>query len=171
MVQAQADPVPVLTVDILVEAPDWERVVPDLEARTVRALNAAARGQAPGEVSVLYTDDERMAVLNRIYRGRNVPTNVLSFPGGQQYAPGVSHMYGDLALAYETLVREAADGGIPLENHLTHLLVHGFLHLVGHDHQTDEEADRMEGLEIDILNSLDIPDPYADDKAGHEVGA
>jgi probable rRNA maturation factor len=113
------------------------------------------------EISLVFTGDEDIRTVNEAWRGQDKPTNVLSFPafpllpGGQ---PGP--MLGDIVLAEETLRREALDLGIPFDDHLTHLLVHGFLHLFGYDHMTDEEAAVMEGLETRILAELGLADPY-----------
>ena len=119
-------------------------------------------GVAPLEVSLVFTDDASIREINREWREQDKPTNVLSFPafplepGGK---PGP--MLGDIVLARETIEREAADLGKPVEEHLTHLLVHGFLHLFGYDHMDAEEAEEMEGLETRILAELGISDPYA----------
>ncbi|MBL0372670.1 rRNA maturation RNase YbeY [Rhizobium sp. KVB221] len=118
----------------------------------------------PVEISLVFTDDEDIRGINAEWRGQDKPTNVLSFPafpltpGGK---PGP--MLGDIILAEETLRREALDLGKSFDDHLTHLLVHGFLHLFGYDHMTDEEAEVMEGLEIRILAELGLENPYGDD--------
>lgn len=118
-------------------------------------------------VSILFTSDEEVHTLNREWRSRDKPTNVLSFPmldrgelaGLSKDGPPV--MLGDIALSFETCAREAADKGVPLEHHAAHLIVHGLLHLAGHDHvDSDEQADAMEAVEIAILAKLAIPDPY-----------
>jgi probable rRNA maturation factor len=152
-----------LTVDIAVEAEAWsdifgleERVQRDLEA----ALAAAEEGAADAEVSLLLTDDAAVRVLNREWRGFDKPTNVLSFPAAHQ-APLGPKLLGDIAIAFETTQREARDEGKAFEHHLTHLLVHGMLHLLGHDHDIDARASAMEALETRILAGLGIPDPYA----------
>ena len=117
--------------------------------------------------SLLFTSDAEVHTLNREWRERDKPTNVLSFPMLEReeledLAPdGPPAMLGDIALAYETCAREAADKGVPLEHHATHLIVHGLLHLAGHDHvNSDEEAEQMEALETAILAKLGIADPY-----------
>jgi probable rRNA maturation factor len=118
----------------------------------------------PIEISLVFTDDDDIRGINAEWRGQDKPTNVLSFPafplvpGGK---PGP--MLGDIILAEETLRREALDLGKPFDDHLTHLLVHGFLHLFGYDHLTDEEAAVMEGLEIRVLAELGLENPYGDD--------
>ena len=119
--------------------------------------------------SLLFTSDEEVHALNREWRGKDRPTNVLSFPMLERedllaLAPeGPPEMLGDLALAHETCAREAAEKGITLVDHATHLLIHGFLHLAGHDHvDSDEQAEAMEALEIAALAKLGIADPYGD---------
>jgi probable rRNA maturation factor len=117
----------------------------------------------PVEISLVFTSDDDIRTVNEAWRGQDKPTNVLSFPafplapGGQ---PGP--MLGDIIMAEETLRREALDLGIPFDDHLTHLLVHGFLHLFGYDHMTDEEAAVMEGLETRILAEMGLADPYGE---------
>ncbi len=115
----------------------------------------------PAMVSVLLTNDAEQQVLNRQWRGQDKSTNVLSFPGIEPFAP-VAGLVGDIALARETLERESAGMGIALQDHFTHLVIHGFLHCLGHDHMNDAEALVMEGLETRILAALGIADPYAD---------
>jgi probable rRNA maturation factor len=161
---------PSLTVDILTESPQWD-AQPGAEA-TVRgaiAQAAAVEGTAdPGaEVAVLLCDDAVIAALNARWRGRDEPTNVLSFPApppailNPPADPAAPAHLGDIAIACETVIREAQEQGKPVSQHLAHLAVHGFLHLLGYDHGTDGEAERMERLEREILASLGIPDPYA----------
>lgn len=116
------------------------------------------------EVSLVFTDDESIRGINAEWRSQDKPTNVLSFPAfpvtpGKMPGP----MLGDIIFAEETLTREAADLGKSFDDHLTHLMVHGFLHLFGYDHIEDEEAEEMEGLETRILAELGLSDPYGDD--------
>jgi probable rRNA maturation factor len=147
-------------IDIETASPLWAQQ-PQAES-TVRAAIAAAAERVPaeGELSVLLTDDEAVRVLNRNWRGIDKPTNVLSFPLA---ADQVSFaLLGDIAIAYETVAREAAAEGKPFLHHLAHLAVHGFLHLMGYDHATDSQAEAMERLERDILARLAIADPYAE---------
>jgi probable rRNA maturation factor len=114
---------------------------------------------------VLLCDDATIAALNAQWRGREGPTNVLSFPAPPASDASVSESgavhLGDIAIACETVVREAREQGRTVSQHLAHLAVHGFLHLLGYDHQTDGEAEHMEALERDILATLGISDPYA----------
>jgi len=143
-------------VDVQIESALWD-AEPEAE-RTVRDAIAAAAvlASADGEVSVLLTDDVAVRVLNRDFRKIDKPTNVLSFPAAK--AGGA--LLGDIAIAYETLACEAAAEHKLFKHHLAHLAVHGFLHLMGYDHETDSQADAMEQLERDILARLEIPDPY-----------
>lgn len=139
-----------------------------------RACDAAAGvepalGNVRLSASLLFTSDEEVHALNREWRSKDKPTNVLSFPMLEredllELAPeGPPEMLGDLALAYETCAREAGEKGIALEAHATHLIVHGLLHLAGHDHvDSDEQAEAMEALEIAALAKLGIADPYGD---------
>ena len=154
--------------EILVTADGW-RDEPGAETAIERAIAAAAAGVdadlADTEVAVMLTDDSTMRTLNLDWRGIDKPTNVLSFPAETKAASrkgGPPRMLGDIAIAYETMRREAADEGKPFNHHLSHLAVHGFLHLVGYDHENDTDAEAMESLETKILVQLGIPDPYAD---------
>ncbi|AIQ88557.1 putative rRNA maturation factor [Methylobacterium fujisawaense] len=155
-------------IDLAVEDARWETAIPDLEAWVTRAVEAGLaiapdRPDGPVEVSILLADDAAVQDLNRTWRGKDKPTNVLSFPAAPQPVhPGVPTPLGDVVLAYETLVRESAEQSKPLQNHLAHLLVHGILHCLGQDHEIGEaEADAMEALEVAALATLGIPDPYA----------
>jgi probable rRNA maturation factor len=113
-------------------------------------------------LSLCLTDDAEVRKLNARWRGYDEATNVLSFPTAPAEQAAEAPMLGDIALAYETLVREAEESGVLLADHYRHLVAHGFLHLIGYDHQTDEEAERMEDLERRILARLGVADPYAD---------
>ena len=131
-------------------------------AAAVAEIPLAPEGE--GEVSLRLADDAELRALNLRWRGVDRPTNVLSFPS----APGrlaQSVPLGDIALAYETLAREADQLGAPLADHYRHLVAHGFLHLIGYDHETDEEAERMEALESRIMTRLGAADPYAREAA------
>ena len=146
-------------IDILVESPLW-RDEPDAAAVIRRAIGAAAEMTDTGadrELAVMLCDDGAMCELNGRWRGRPEPTNVLSFPA----AGGAT--LGDIAIAYETTAREAGAEGKPFPAHLAHLAVHGFLHLLGYDHQSDAEAAAMERLETAIMARLGVADPYAKD--------
>jgi probable rRNA maturation factor len=152
--------------DILLEAGEW----PDenvLEAIVSRAVSATfeeleADSDEKPELSLVFTDDAHIKELNAGWRGKDKPTNVLSFPAFP-VAPGdaLPPMLGDIVLAFETVAGEAVLENKPLEHHITHLVVHGLLHLLGYDHETEEDAEEMEGLERRALRRLAIPDPYA----------
>jgi probable rRNA maturation factor len=151
---------PAPAIDIVAESPLW-RGVPNAAAILRRAIGeAAGMTDAAGakELAVMLCDDDAIRELNGRWRGRHEPTNVLSFPA----APG-SETLGDIAIAYETTAREAETEGKLFADHLAHLAVHGFLHLLGYDHQSDAEAAAMERLEVAILARLNVPDPYAKD--------
>ncbi|MFN4288331.1 MAG: rRNA maturation RNase YbeY [Brevundimonas sp.] len=143
-------------VEVVIEDEGWSRRLADAPAR-IETWVRAALGGVSGEVAVLLTSDEAMRVLNRDLRGRDRPTNVLSFPAHESAAP---HL-GDIALGLGTCEREALEQGKSLEAHLAHLVVHGTLHLLGHDHETDDEAEAMEALERTILAGMGVSDPYA----------
>ncbi len=146
-----------LAVDVVVNSTLW-RAEPKAEDIVRRAVAEAAAvvSTTAGELAIVLTDDSAIRILNREWRNKDAATNVLSFP-----MPAASALLGDVVIAYETTAREAEDEGKPLRNHLAHLAVHGFLHLVGHDHETDQEADAMENLETVILSRLGVPNPYA----------
>jgi probable rRNA maturation factor len=151
-------------IDIFVEAGDWptEAELARLVDRAVAAAFAETGARGASELSVVFSDDAHIQTLNAEWRGKDKPTNVLSFPAfpfpkGGKLPP----MLGDIVLASETVAREAALEDKPLENHITHLVIHGLLHLLGHDHETDDEAEEMEALERAALARLAIPDPYA----------
>jgi probable rRNA maturation factor len=154
--------------EVLVVADCWQ-TEPEAEAVIQRAVTAAAEivnadtGEA--EIAVMLTDDAGIRTLNNNWRGIDKPTNVLSFPALQPTASAPAdapRMLGDIAIAYETTRKEADDEEKPFDHHLSHLAVHGFLHLIGYDHEKDDDAEAMEGLEREILAQLGIPDPYAD---------
>ncbi len=154
-----------LSLDILHEAGDWSRLGERdaLIAAAARALASDRRfaTHAPAEACVALSDDETVRTLNAQFRGQDKPTNVLSFPAPESFgAPGPCAALGDIVLAQETLEREAADQGVSVAHHLQHLVVHGLLHLLGFDHETDADADEMEGIEIAVLASLGIANPY-----------
>ncbi len=153
-------------IEVEIEDDAWTSALPDAAAVAERAGAATLDEIAPtddGEpgVAVLLTSDETLAELNQRFRGKAGPTNVLSFPAS---ANPENHL-GDVALAHGVCVREAAEQGKSLEQHLAHLVVHGVLHLLGYDHETDGEAEAMEALERSILESLGVPDPYASERA------
>lgn len=153
------------TVDIEIEDPAWTTATEDAEALVWRAGQAVldAHEHVDGQgIAILLTDDESVQALNRDFRRKDKPTNVLSFPS----PPNPEGQIGDIALAYGVCAREAAEQGKPLAHHLQHLVAHGVLHLLGYDHESDDEAEAMEALEREILAGLDVPDPYAGDEEG-----
>jgi probable rRNA maturation factor len=159
--------------EVLVVADRWQ-AQGDAEAVIHRAIAAAAgfveadlaeKGFGEAELAVMLTDDSGIRTLNLNWRGIDKPTNVLSFPAlaptGRRGPGDPPAMLGDIAIAYETTRREADDEQKPFDHHLSHLAVHGFLHLIGYDHENDADAEAMEALETEILAQLGIPDPYA----------
>jgi probable rRNA maturation factor len=150
--------------DILIEAGDWpdEALLRRSVDRAIEETLAALRPDlAPSaEVSLVFTDDAHMRALNRRYRGKDSPTNVLSFPAAPIDGTRLGPLLGDIVLAFQTVAAEAAAGRLALNAHATHLIVHGFLHLLGYDHEDDDAAAVMEGLETAILASLGIADPH-----------
>ena len=160
----------VIAVDILADSPLWgggEDWRTDVEAAVAMAAAAAdAEIADDAELSLLLTDDAAIRVLNRDHRGMDKPTNVLSFPQDDPEADAYGPLLGDIAVAHETVAREAAEEDISFRDHFLHMIVHGFLHLVGYDHLNDDEAGEMEGLETAILARLGIADPYADAPMG-----
>jgi probable rRNA maturation factor len=155
--------------EVLVVADCW-RDEPRAEDVIQRAIATAAEAVdddvADAELAVMLTDDSGIRTLNANWRGVDKPTNVLSFPALQPETPPTDddppRMLGDIAIAYETMRKEASDERKPFDHHLSHLAVHGFLHLIGYDHETDDDAETMEALEREILAQLGIPDPYAE---------
>ncbi len=155
--------------EVLVVADCWHSQ-PDAEIIIRRAIERAAEAAngdiGEAEISVMLTDDAGIRKLNSTWRGIDKPTNVLSFPAPETAGAGESgiapRILGDIAIAYETARNEADEAQKPFAHHLSHLAVHGFLHLIGYDHEQDDEAEAMEALEQQILAQLGIPDPYAE---------
>ncbi|MER9740155.1 rRNA maturation RNase YbeY [Mesorhizobium sp. M0187] len=150
-------------IDMSVGAGDWpdEAALTRLVNRAVSAAFAETAAAGPSELSIVFSDDAHIRTLNAGWRGKDKATNVLSFPAfpfprGGKLPP----MLGDIVLAAETVAREAALEDKPFENHITHLVIHGLLHLLGYDHETDAEAEEMEAIERSTLARLAIPDPY-----------
>jgi len=152
-----------MTVSIEVEDESWLALA-GLDVLARRAVAAALAGASiaePGDVALLFTDDAAIAEINAEWRGKEKPTNVLSFPAPDMPVPeGEARHLGDIVLAHGVIVREAGEQGKTLHDHTAHLIVHGVLHLLGYDHETDAEAEEMESLETSILNGLGIADPY-----------
>ncbi|HEV2514310.1 MAG TPA: rRNA maturation RNase YbeY [Devosia sp.] len=152
-----------LSIAFAVNAEGWPETLEAVAETAIRAALQHSEAEVTGvtEVSVVLTDDAEQRELNRQWRGFDKSTNVLSFPQIEPFAP-VSGLLGDITLARETVAKEAEEMGIAFEAHFTHLVVHGFLHLLGYDHIEEADAEEMEGLETEILQSLGIADPYAD---------
>ena len=167
-----------IDVAVQVEAPwpegDWETLTTRAVEAALEATPHADLATSPElvEVSVRLTSDEEVHGLNRQYRGKDKPTNVLSFPMVQpdlletvsQNGDDGELLLGDIVLAHGVCAREAAEKGVALEAHATHLIVHGLLHLLGYDHQGSAEAEHMESLERDVLARLGLHDPYNRDE-------
>ena len=153
-----------ITIDVEIADDGWARSMPQVLDLVEGAARAALTGAGrAGEVAVLLADDAAVRDLNARFRNQDKPTNVLSFP-----APANPEgLLGDLALALGVMVREASEQGKPLAHHLQHLVIHGVLHLIGYDHETDGDAERMESLERQLLAGLGVPDPYAGDEGDH----
>lgn len=161
-------------VELRVAHAAWRTALPELRRRAVRAVEAAlavaepASGGPAGELALILTDDAAMRALNRAWRGKDKSTNVLAFAaqeraGGAWATAGAGpqpRLLGDVVLAYGTVVREAEAGGLTFSDHMSHLIVHGVLHLFGYDHQRPRQARVMETLEARALATLDIANPY-----------
>jgi len=167
-----------IDIAIIVQATAWTDTMPEVEeiCREIAATAlAAALAEGPAlaehiELSVVLSDDAVVRDLNRTYRGQDKPTNVLSFASLDEDDAPVPEdgplMLGDVVIAYETTLAEAERDAKPLVDHLSHLVVHGVLHLVGFDHEEEDDAEEMEALETAILASVGIPDPYSDSPQG-----
>ena len=159
-----------LSFDLAVEDPRWAEKI-DLVEQVMAQAASAGLGQAgfdePALIDVLLTDDDEVQTLNRTHRGMDKPTNVLSFPAGETPSiPGEPRPLGAIALAFETLEREAIEANRDLSHHFMHLIIHASLHLIGYTHDADDEAERMEALEIAALAGLGVSNPYEDAKDG-----
>jgi probable rRNA maturation factor len=153
-------------IDLTVEAGSWgdsDELAVLAETAISTALKTGSLQTVPGsEISLLLTNDAAIRKLNNEWRDKDKPTNVLSFPGSDPDGDVYGPMLGDIALAHETVKREAVEMGIEFADHFTHLVVHGVLHLFDYDHQVEDEAEAMEELERVILAELNIADPYQD---------
>lgn len=149
-------------IDISIECADWETEIPDIDTHIRQTADAVLKtmeiNDQATELSVVLSSDSFIQVLNKQWRGKDKPTNVLSFPQDEP------ELMGDVILAFQTVKREADEQNKRFEDHTKHLIVHGILHLLGHDHEKDEEAEEMEALEIEILNALGVKNPY---ESGH----
>ncbi|ESW85655.1 rRNA maturation RNase YbeY [Mesorhizobium sp. M0074] len=160
--QKAGGPLPV-EIDIAIEAGDWpdETTLTRLVDHAVSAGFAETGADGRSELSIVFSDDAHIRTLNAGWRGKDKPTNVLSFPAFPFARGGpLPPMLGDIVLAAETVAREAALEDKPIEDHISHLVIHGLLHLLGYDHETDAEAELMEATERAALARLAIPDPY-----------
>ncbi|UNE54576.1 rRNA maturation RNase YbeY [Bartonella machadoae] len=155
-----------ITIDIMIESSEWsdKQLLYNITEKVLTAtMHHLSLENIVSEVSLLFTDDKHMAQINAKWRNKNKPTNVLSFPAfpleiGQKPGP----ILGDIVIAQETVALEAKKERKSFQDHLTHMIVHGVLHLLGYNHETDEEAHQMEKLEREILQKLSINDPYID---------
>lgn len=163
-----------MTVDCLIEDPRWRDIGALAQTATDATLLRLGLEPSVFEISILACNDARIAALNTDFRGKPKPTNVLSWPSDERGAAidgempvppriGPDGELGDIAIAYDTCLREAEAAGKLLRDHTLHLLVHGTLHLLGFDHERDRDATLMEGLETEILGKLGLSDPYRDD--------
>ncbi|MDP9196376.1 MAG: rRNA maturation RNase YbeY [Pseudomonadota bacterium] len=181
--KSQKKKMPAVGLEVIVEHNGWSDDLSGLDAVVNRAVRAAiavadlpeeVRGAKELEVTVILSDDETVQDLNRTWRGKDKPTNVLSFPflepGGEGETASGNTCFplilGDVILAFQTVAAEAVQQDKPLDHYVSWLVVHGILHLLGYDHETDAEATRMERLETRILRDLGIPDPRASGKNG-----
>lgn len=157
-------PARAVAIDLAVRCAKWRRALPragDLAVAAARAALTGAGARLRGaELSLVLTDDVTVAALNERWRHRPGPTNVLAFPGGGRPDAAAPLLLGDVILAFETVAREAQEQDKTLADHLRHLVVHGVLHLLGHDHDEAKSARRMEALEKRVLATLGIADPY-----------
>lgn len=160
---------PALAIALRAQSRQWRALgnLASLRARALQATEAAlavatAQPSDGAELSLLLTDDRRIRIVNRDWRGFDKATNVLSFPAAPPERIAMSPVLGDIVIAFETVAREAQAEGKDLADHFSHLVIHGLLHLLGEDHETEAEAQRMEGLEVAALARLGIADPYAD---------
>jgi probable rRNA maturation factor len=165
-----------LKIDVLVDSDLWQEpakarlLVRRAVAQAVTIALATTASTTGTELAIVLTDDSAIRQLNRLWRGIDAATNVLSFPS-KQTADQPAHL-GDIVLAHQTIAREASAEGKPFAHHLVHLVVHGFLHLIGYDHDKDADAETMEQTERKILRRLNIPDPYRQpDKAAKKAGS
>jgi probable rRNA maturation factor len=161
MTSAPSRHAPAPSIDIQIQSPLWDAQPVAVQiVRDAIAAAAATLSTADNEVSILLTDDKAIRLLNREWRGIDKPTNVLSFPAATTKASVRMPLFGDIVMAYETLKRECDDEDRIFLHHLAHLTVHGFLHLIGYDHQVEAQAEEMEGLESKIMTRMQMPDPH-----------
>lgn len=160
------DPAEAPLISVAVKSKNWPRK-PDLEKLVIKCFNACKQAISPdfaanSELGLIFANDSYLHELNLQWRSINKPTNVLSFPINESSSNHFENMLGDVVIAYETTAREAAADNIPFEHHLSHLIVHGILHLLQYDHETEEDAIIMEALEGKILSTMNVPNPHAE---------
>lgn len=155
-----------IPIDVAIDSDLWKKH-PDAEDAIRRAIAEATRALAAmrGDIAVVLTDDAAIRALNKRWRGQDKATNVLSFPAQAIPGGGEGAHLGDIVIAFQTTAGEAEREGKPFAHHLAHLAVHGYLHLLGHDHESDSKADAMERLEAEILARIGVPDPYSGEAA------
>ena len=154
-------------IDLTVALEDnrWMEAIPDLEQFCWKAVEQVLADienvpAAPLEVACAFVSDATIQTLNAQYRGKDKPTNVLSFATEDELLPGMPAVLGDVVLAFETILRESLEQGKPFRDHVSHMIVHGLLHLLGYDHESDDDAEEMEAREVALLNELGVPNPY-----------
>ena len=154
------------TVEIAVDCREWYLVDDNIEGVCQKTITKVFENDivpfcsSKREVGLLLTTNDRMLDLNKVYRKKNAPTNVLSFPNGLQRFDETPIFLGDIAIGYSVTLEESIEANLPFLSHMQHLLVHGCLHLLGFDHEETDEAEEMERVEIKILRDLNIDDPY-----------
>lgn len=146
-------------IEVEIEDEAWSLALPDVQAIVDKAAETAL-GDVEGDLVILLTDNDAVQALNAEFRAKDKPTNVLSFPGGDMVMPGAPVHLGDIVLAFGVCRDEAEAQGKSLVNHLTHLVIHGVLHVLGRDHEDDDEAEAMEAEERSLLARLGVADPY-----------
>jgi probable rRNA maturation factor len=151
---------------LIIADPRWTQVLPDCETFSESVLQAAAAHQRVGAhaLTVLLSNDDTLRALNSQFRGKDAPTNVLAFPTAMPTPEGAAFL-GDIAISFERVRDEATTAGLGFGDRLAHMLIHGYLHLLGYDHQIDEDAEKMEAGEIAVLGTLGIANPYEEKTA------
>jgi probable rRNA maturation factor len=153
---------PAIAIDVIIASDRWkepEKTEAIVRRAVTRAAETTLSTMGP-ELAIVLTDDSAIRLLNRDWRGVDAATNVLSFPARSASGRHFAAHLGDIVLAYETIAREARGEKKPFAHHVAHLAIHGFLHLIGYDHERDEDAEAMEQQERKILRGLAVPDPY-----------
>ena len=160
---SEASLTPQVLVEVLRQEPNWNGEVSDqaLVGAAEAAFVQSGRVSGAAELALLLCDDDEIRKLNKAWRGKDEPTNVLSFPLGAPPGKTGPQPLGDVALAYQTVASEALDRNVSIGQHAVHLVVHGVLHLMGYDHMCDADAREMESLEAQVLAGLGLPNPHA----------